>query len=341
MAGKRRLAMTDSYMSQELIIVIALALIFDFLNGMRDASNIVATMISSRAFSPRTALGIAAVAEFLGPFLFGVTVARTIGDEIAQSNVLTLGVILSALVGAIVWNLITWYFGIPGSSSHALIGGMVGAVLIAVGLGAIKLAGLYKVLIALFTSPVIGFIIGFIITRLIYFMVRNASPRVNDFFKNGQLVTALAMAFSHGTNDAQKTMGIITLSLVIAGMLPAFQVPFWVIAVSAAAIAIGTSLGGWRLIRTLGGKFYKIRPLHSFATQLSSAGVILAASLFGVPVSTSQVVSSAIIGVGSAERVSKVRWSVAEEIITAWVITIPASGLIAAVTYWVIVNIGK
>lgn len=327
-------------MSQELIIVIALALVFDFLNGMRDASNIVATMISSRAFGPRTALSITAVAEFLGPFLFGVTVARTIGDEIAQSEVLTLGVILSALVGAILWNLITWYFGIPGSSSHALIGGMVGAVTIAVGFGAIKLAGLYKVLIALFTSPVIGFIIGFLITRFIYVLVANASPRVNAVFKNGQLVTALAMAFSHGTNDAQKTMGIITLSLVIGGVLPAFQVPFWVIAVSAAAIAIGTSMAGWRLIRTLGGKFYKIRPLHSFSTQLSSAGVILAASLLGVPVSTSQVVSSAIIGVGSAERVSKVRWSVAEDIITAWLITIPASGLIAAVTYLVIVSFG-
>ena len=326
-------------MSQELLIVIALALIFDFLNGMRDASNIVATMIASRAFGPRTALGLAAVAEFLGPFLFGVTVARTIGDEIAQSDVLTLSVILSALVGAIAWNLITWYFGVPGSSSHALIGGMVGAVMTGVGFSAIKLAGLYKVLIALFTSPLIGFLIGFIITRLIYVLVRNATPKINDLFKNGQLVTALAMAFSHGTNDAQKTMGIITLSLVIGGVLPAFQVPFWVIAVSAAAIAIGTGLGGWRLIRTLGGKFYKIRPLHSFATQLSSAGVILAASLLGVPVSTSQVVSSAIIGVGSAERASKVRWSVAEEIMISWLITIPASGLIAAVTYWVVVSL--
>lgn len=328
-------------MSQELIIVIALALVFDFLNGMRDASNIVATMISSRAFGPRTALGIAAVAEFLGPFLFGVTVARTIGDEIVQSEVLTLTVILSALVGAIIWNLITWYFGIPGSSSHALIGGMVGAVMVGAGFGAIKLGGLYKVLIALFTSPLIGFIIGFMVTRLIYFFVRNASPRINDFFKNGQLVTALALAFSHGTNDAQKTMGIITLSLLIDGVLSAFQVPLWVIAASAAAIAIGTSLAGWRLIRTLGGKFYKIRPLHSFATQLSSAGVILAASFFGVPVSTSQVVSSAIIGVGSAERASKVRWSVAEDIITAWLITIPASGLLAAGTYWLLMNISR
>ena len=328
-------------MSRELILVIALALIFDFLNGMRDASNIVATMISSRAFSAATALGIAAVAEFLGPFLFGVAVAKTIGENIARSDVFTLGVIASALIGAIIWNLITWYFGLPGSSSHALIGGMVGAVLVKAGLDAIKFAGVGKVLVALVLSPPLGFLIGFLMTRLIYFLVRGATPRVNEWFKKGQLVTALAIAFSHGTNDAQKTMGIITLSLVIAGVLPAFQVPTWVIAVSAAAIAVGTSLGGWRLIRTLGGKFYKIRPLHSFATQLSSAGVILAASYLGVPVSTSQVVSSAIIGVGTAERASKVRWSVADEIVTAWLLTIPASGVIAAGTYWLIVSLGR
>ena len=328
-------------MSQELIIVIVLALIFDFLNGMRDASNIVATMISSRAFSPRTALGIAGIAEFFGPFLFGVVVAKTIGDEIVQSSVLTLEVIASALIGAIAWNLVTWYFGIPSSSSHALIGGMVGAVVAGAGISAIKFGGLYKVLIALFAAPLIGFIAGFVVTRLIYFLVRGATPRVNILFKSGQWLTALVMAFGQGTNDAQKTMGVIVLSLVISGVLPAFQVPLWVIAVSAATIAIGTSLGGWRLIRTLGGKFYKIRPLHSFSTQLSSAGVILAASLFGIPVSASQVVSSAIIGVGSAERMSKVRWSVAEEIIIAWLITIPASGLLSAGIYWLIVNVAK
>ena len=327
-------------MSQELILVIALALVFDFLNGMRDASNIVATMISSRAFSAGTALGIAAVAEFLGPFLFGVVVAKTIGDGIIQSDVLTLQVIMAALIGAIAWNLLTWYFGLPGSSSHALIGGMVGAVIAGAGWTAIKFDGLNIVLIALFTFPLIGFASGFLMTRLIYFLVRGATPRVNELFKRGQWLTALVMAFGQGTNDAQKTMGIISLSLVIGGVLPEFEVPFWVVAVSAAAIAIGTSLGGWRLIRTLGGKFYKIRPLHSFSTQLSSAGVILAASLFGVPVSASQVVSSAIIGVGSAERASKVRWSVAEDIIISWLITIPASGLLAAGVYWVIVKLG-
>jgi inorganic phosphate transporter, PiT family len=198
---------------------------------------------------------------------------------------------------------------------------------------------LYKVLLALFAFPLIGFVSGFLMTRLIYFLVRGATPRVNEVFKRGQWLTALVMAFGQGTNDAQKTMGIIALSLVIGGVLPEFQVPAWVVAVSAAAIAIGTSLGGWRLIRTLGGKFYKIRPLHSFSTQLSSASVILSASLFGVPVSASQVVSSAIIGVGSAERASKVRWSVAEEIMMSWLITIPASGLLAAGVYWLIVSL--
>jgi PiT family inorganic phosphate transporter len=328
-------------MSQELIVVIALALAFNLLNGIRDASNIVATMISSRAFSAGTALGLTAIAEFFGPFLFGVTVARTIGDEILQTDVLTLTVIAAALVGAIIWNLITWYFGLPGSSSHALIGGMVGAVIAGVGLRAIKLTGLYGALMALFTSPLIGFIIGFFITRIIYFLVRGATPRVNSVFKRGQLLTALALAFSHGTNDAPKTMGVITLSLVIGGVLPAFQVPFWVIAASSATIALGTSLAGWRLIRTLGGRLYKIRPLHSFATQLSSASVILAASFLGAPVSTSQIVSSAIVGVGSAERVSKVRWSVAEEIVTSWLITIPASSAIAAGVYWLLVSVAS
>jgi len=323
-------------MSPELIFVIILAVIFDFLNGIHDSSNIVATMIASRAFRPQAALALTATAEFLGPFLFGVTVAKTIGDEVAQSTALNLDVIVACLVGAIVWNILTWFFGIPSSSSHALIGGIVGAVMAGAGFNAIKLQGLEKVLIALFTSPLIGFAFGFVITRLIYFLARNATPNVNWFFKNGQFVTALGMAFSHGTNDAQKTMGIITLSLVISGYIPDFRVPFWVIAISASAIALGTALGGWRLVRTLGGKFYKIRPVHSFSTQLTSGIVILTASALGLPVSTSQVVSSAIIGVGSSERFGKVRWSVAQEIVTAWFITIPASALFSAGIYWLI-----
>ncbi|HEU0293172.1 MAG TPA: inorganic phosphate transporter [Anaerolineales bacterium] len=323
-------------MSQELVIVIGLAVLFDFLNGMRDASNIVATMISSRAFRPQTALALTAVAEFLGPFLFGVVVAKTIGADVVEPGVLTLQAIAACLIGAIIWNLITWFFGIPGSSSHALIGGLVGAVLMGAGPYAIKPAGLYKVLLALFASPVIGFLAGFVVIRLIYFLAQNATSRINELFSRAQFFTAIALGLSHGANDSQKTMGIITLSLVIAGALPAFQVPFWVIVVCAGAISLGAGFGGWRLIRTLGGKFYKIRPPHSFSTQLTSAFVIIGASLFGLPVSTSQVVSSAIIGVGASERFSKVRWSVAGDILTAWVITIPASALLAAGVYWLI-----
>ncbi len=323
-------------MSNELILVIILALVFEFLNGMRDSSNIVATMISSRAFHPQTALGMTAVAEFLGPFLFGVTVAKTIGSDIVDSHILTLDALAACLLGAVIWNLITWFFGIPSSSSHALIGGLIGAVFVSVGLGAIKFQGLYKVLIALFASPVIGFVVGFVILRTIMFMARNATPRINDLFKNGQFFTAVGLAFSHGTNDAQKTMGIITLSLIIGGHLSAFTIPFWVIFASASTMALGTALGGWRLIRTLGGKFYKIRPVHSFATQLTSALVILSASIIGLPVSTTQVVSSAIIGVGSSERFGKVRWSVAGDILTAWIVTIPVSALFSAGIYWLI-----
>lgn len=327
-------------MPLELFFVISLALLFDFLNGVHDSSNIVATMIASRAFRPGIALGLTAVANFLGPFLFGVAVATTIGDEVAQSNALSIEVIIACLVGAIVWNVLTWILGIPSSSSHALIGGMVGGVLAGAGFGAIKLRGLEKVIIALFASPLLGFFVGFLLTRLIHFLVRNAPIEINTFFKRGQLVTALAMAFSHGTNDAQKTMGIITLSLLIGGQIDRFQVPMWVVTLSAAAIGLGTALGGWKLIRTLGGRFYKIRPIHSFSTQMTSGAVILAASYLGLPVSTSQVVSSAIIGVGASESFGKVRWSVAEEIVTAWFITIPASALVSAGVYWVIMLLG-
>lgn len=323
----------------ELIIVIALALLFDFLNGIHDSSNIVATMISSRAFRPQTALTMTAIAEFLGPFLFGVAVARTIGDEVAQSSALTLHVITACLISAIAWNLLTWFLGLPSSSSHALIGGLVGAVAMGAGFSALKFDGLEKVLIALFISPLIGFALGFALLRSILFLARGATPRINEFFKRSQLVTALGMAFSHGTNDAQKTMGIITLSLVVGGVLPEFRVPLWVITLSAGAIALGTALGGWRLIRTLGGKFYKIRPVHSFASQFTSAIVILTASLFGGPVSTTQVVSSSIIGVGSAERLGKVRWSVAGDIVTAWIVTIPATALLSAGIYLLLTKI--
>ena len=323
-------------MTTLVIVVIVLALAFDFLNGIHDSSNVVATMISSRAFSPRVALGVTAVAEFSGPFLFGVAVAKTIGHEIVAAETISTLVLVAALASAIVWNLLTWYLGFPSSSSHALIGGLIGSVSMAAGFQAIQMAGIEKILLTLFTSPIIGFVVGFLVLRLIYILAWNATPRVNAFFKRSQMITGVALALSHGANDAQKSMGIITLALVIGGYLQEFTVPLWVIVMCAGMIAFGTSVGGWSLIRTLGGKFFKIRPVDGFAVQVASASVILTASLIGGPVSTTQVVSSAIMGVGAAERANKVRWHVAQEIITAWVLTIPASAAVGAGVYWLI-----
>jgi PiT family inorganic phosphate transporter len=320
-------------MSVTILAVIGLSLLFDFLNGIHDSSNVVATMLSSRALSPRFALGMTALANFLGPFVFGVAVATTIGHEIVAAEVINEKVLLAALVSAIGWNLLTWYLGFPSSSSHALIGGFIGAVVMGAGWQAIQLAGLEKILIALFTSPIIGFLVGYLILRVTLILSWNASPRINHFFRRSQVFTALALALSHGTNDAQKTMGIIALALVISGSQSVFHVPLWVVFACALMIGLGTALGGWRLIRTLGGKFYRIRPVDGFASQFASAAVILAASLFGGPVSTTQVVSSAIMGVGAAERPNKVRWGVAQEIVTAWVMTIPATALVAAGVY--------
>jgi len=316
-----------------LIVIVAIALAFDFLNGLHDSSNIVATMISSRALSPQKALGMTAVAEFAGPFLFGVAVATTIGSEVVDPDAVNSAVIIAALSGAIVWNLITWYFGWPSSTSHALIGGLIGAVAMAEGFDTIHLAGLQKVLIALFLSPILGLVFGYLVLKAIYFLARGATPGVNTLFKRAQWGTSLALALSHGTNDAQKTMGIIAMAMVTTGYVTEFQVPWWVITMSAGAIALGTLSGGWRLIRTLGGKFYKIRPVHAFGSQLTSAGIILGAALLGGPVSTTQVVSSAIMGAGSADRVSKVRWTVARDIAVAWVLTIPIAALLAAGLY--------
>lgn len=316
-----------------LFVLIGLALLFDYLNGFHDSSNIVATMISSRAMSPRQALSMSAVAHFAAPFLFGTAVAKTVGEEVVAPHSVTTEVIMAALLSAIVWNVLTWLLSIPSSSSHALVGGIVGAASLEAGLGVIRLDGLTKVVVALFFSPMAGLVVGYAFMKLVLFLVRGASPRVSLWFKRLQVLTALGLALSHGTNDAQKTMGIITMALVSSRCLPGFRVPWWVIGLSAGAIALGTASGGWRLIRTLGAKFYKIRPIHGFTTQAASAAVILGAALLGGPVSTTQVVSSAILGVGSGERVSKVRWGVAREIVLAWLLTIPASAAMAALLY--------
>jgi inorganic phosphate transporter, PiT family len=285
------------------------------------------------------ALWMTAVANFFGPFIFGVAVANTIGHEIVSADAINEEVLMAALISAIIWNILTWVLGFPSSSSHALIGGFMGAVIIDAGWQAIQIHGLEKVLIALLASPLIGFLIGFIMLRIILLLSWKASPRINRFFKRSQIVTALALALSHGTNDAQKTMGIITLALLTGGFINAFEVPVWVILLCAGMIALGTAVGGWKLIKTLGGKFYKIRPVDGFAAQLTSTAVILTASLLGGPVSTTQVVSSAIMGVGAAERVNKVRWKVAQDIATAWLLTIPVTALLAAGIYWVITHL--
>lgn len=326
-------------MDQNLLyVLITLAIIFDLSNGIHDSSNLVATMISSRAISPKSALFLASIANFVAPFIFGVSVAKTIGEDIVDPKTITLKIILAALLGAIIWNLITWYFGIPSSSSHALVGGFLGSVIIKYGFDMIKTEGIIKILIFLMISPILGLIFGYLFMRIILLLSKGASPKINIFFKKIQIVTTTALSLSHGTNDAQKTMGIITMALVTAKQLQEFIVPGWVIFISALAISLGTFFGGWKLIKTLGGKFYKIRPVHSFAAQLSSSFIILGAALLGGPVSTTHVVSSSILGVGSAERLSKVRWGVVKNIAMTWIITIPFSSLIAAGLYYIINN---
>jgi len=316
-----------------LVIFVAIALIFDFLNGFHDSANVVATAIASRALPPRYALLIAALADFTGPFLFGVAVATTIGDEVLASQAITIPVAMSALLSAIIWNIFTWWFGIPSSSSHALIGGFVGAAITGFGISVIRMAGLYKVLIGLFISPILGLLIGWIIMKLALALGRSTSPRINVFFRRSQWLTMITLGLSHGTNDAQKTMGVVTMGLVAFGVIPSFHVPAWVILVCASSISFGMVMGGWRLIKTMGGKFYRIRPVHAFSSQFASTTVILGSALFGAPVSTTQVISSTILGAGSAERIQKVRWGIAGQIVLAWIFTIPATGALGALFY--------
>jgi PiT family inorganic phosphate transporter len=322
-----------------LLIFIGIALTFDFLNGFHDSANVVASTIASKAMSPRVALSLSAMTNFLGPFLFGVAVATTIGTEVVTEEAVTVPTALAALLSAIVWNVVTWWFGIPSSSSHALIGGFVGAALIGFGSDAIQIEGLTKVLLALFVSPILGFILAYLILQFILFIGRGFSPRVNDYFRRGEWITTITLGLSHGTNDAQKTMGIMTFGLVAFGVLDEFIVPTWVIAASASAIALGTALGGWRLIRTMGAGFYRIRAVHAFSSQVASTAVILGAALLGGPVSTTQVISSSIVGAGSAERANMVRWGLAGQIAVAWLLTIPITVIMGGLFYLLLVAV--
>jgi PiT family inorganic phosphate transporter len=294
----------------------------------------VAAPIASRAIRPRQGLILAAIGSFIGPFLFGIAVATTIGTGITDPSNITLPVVVAATLSAVLWALFTWWRGIPSSSSHALIGGLVGAIIVSVGIEAINIAGLFRIGFALLVSPIAGLLAGFLLMRLTIFLVQGASPRINKSFKRGQLLSSFGLALSQGTNDAQKVMGIIAMGLVAEGLLPGFVVPIWVTLFSAIAVALGTALGGWRLIATLGYRIYKVRPVHGLVSQVSAASVILAASLSGGPISTTQVVSSSLMGAGSAERVSMVRWKVGYQMMAAWVITLPISCVLAAVFYY-------
>ena len=318
-----------------LCLVILAALVFDYINGFHDTANAIATCVSTRALSVRTAIIMAATLNFAGAMI-STKVAATIGKGIVDGSNITQMVVLAGIIGAIVWDLITWYYGLPSSSSHAIIGGIIGAVFAHAGLSAIKWGGLKMIILALILSPILGTAIGFVFMVIIYRVFRNSAPSgLNKNFRRLQVGSAALMAFSHGTADAQKSMGVITLALVSYGTLKTFAVPWEVMVACATAMAFGTAAGGWRIIKTVGSDFVKLQPVHGFCVETASAGVILGASAFGMPTSTTHVITSAILGVGLSKRLNAVNWNVAKRILIAWVLTIPASALVAYLTYQV------
>lgn len=313
-----------------LLLLITLALIFAFINGYRDSSSILAGVIASRGLPPRFALILSGIAEFIAPFFFGTAVARALTTDLVRPQGITIETIVVALAAALLWTLFAWSRGIPSSSSHALVGGILGAALIASGPGGVITGGLLKVLLALFLAPIAGIGAGFLAMHIILYLFRDATPRVNVLFQRLQILTMFGLALSHSANDAQKSIGMIVLGLLLAGQVDSFQVPFWVVLICAAAIAFGASRGDWRLMQTLGWKIYRIRPINALASQSASAGVIMVSSIIGAPVSTSQVISMALLGAGAAERVNKVRWQIGGDMLVTWVLTIPVTMLLAA-----------
>jgi phosphate/sulfate permease len=319
-----------------LVVIVAVALVFDYTNGFHDAANAIAVAVSTKALTPRVALGLAAVMNLVGA-LISTSVAKTVGEGIidAPEGSGGLEIVFAALIGAITWNLITWYFGLPSSSSHALIGGLVGAALAAS--HSVQWMGILdKVVIPMVLSPLIGFGLGYLfMLALLWTFRRRNAHRTERGFRHAQILSSAAMAFGHGTQDAQKTMGIITLALVTAGEIDTFEVPVWVIFASALAISLGTYSGGFRIIRTLGRRVIQLTPTGGFAAQTVASGVMIAtATVFAVPVSTTHITTTSIMGVGATRRLSAVRWGVAGNIVLAWVVTLPAAGAVAAVAYW-------
>jgi Phosphate/sulphate permeases len=317
-----------------LVVVILLAVVFDYINGFHDTANAIATSVATRALHPRQAIVMAAAFNFIGAFA-GTAVAKTIGSGLVQEGTTTQAVVIAALVGAIVWNLVTWSLGLPSSSSHALIGGLLGATLVGSGVGAFQIGGIVaKVLVPMIVSPLIGFAGAFGLMLAIYWIFRKARRRpLGRIFRRIQVISAGFMAFSHGSNDAQKTMGIVTLALFSAGVIPDVTVPVWVIVMAASALSLGTAIGGWRIMRTMGHRVADLEPVHGFVAETTSATILFTTAHFGIPVSTTHVISSAIMGVGSSRGPRGVRWGVAGNILVAWVVTIPATAGVAALTW--------
>jgi PiT family inorganic phosphate transporter len=321
--------------------LIAVALIFDYINGFHDAANSIATVVATRVLTPGQAVIWAAVFNFLAAFTFGTAVANTIGKGMIDITVVTPAVIFSGLAGAIVWDLITWYVGLPTSSSHALVGGYAGAAIAKAGFGALIVSGWTKTLIFIVLAPFMGMALALILSVLTLWMFRDFAPRrVDKIFRRLQLLSAAAYSLGHGTNDAQKTMGIIAGVLFTAGYLKAFAIPFWVIMAAHAAIALGTLTGGWRIVQTMGSKITKLQPFSGFAAETAGAATLFLASNLGIPVSTTHTITGAIVGVGSIHRMSAVRWGVARQIVWAWLLTIPAAAFVAALTYHLLVLFG-
>jgi len=325
-------------MGAMLVVVVFLALAFDYINGFHDTANAIATSVSTRALTPKRAVILAAGFNLIGA-LYSTGVAQTIAKDIIAPKFVTQEVVIAALLSAIIWNLLTWYMGIPSSSSHAIIGGMSGAAVASVGFSVLQWHGLGKIFAALIFSPIIGMILGFTIMKLLAFIFAHSTPsRVNHGFKKMQIFSAGLLAFNHGSNDAQKSMGIITMALIAAGLQAQTDIAphLWVKLSCALAMSLGTAAGGWKIIHTMGGKIFKLEPINGFAADLSSSIVIWSATVFPglhLPVSTTHVVSGSIMGVGSAKRVSAVRWGVAQQMLVAWVVTIPTTSLLAALFY--------
>ena len=332
------------FLQEFIIFTIILALFFDFINGFHDSANAISTVVATKVLTPIRAVGMAAVGNLIGPVFFSTAIAATMGKGIIElkgvAPTILVTLIFSALVGAIIWDLITWYIGLPISSSHALVGGLVGGGLAALGSGSIISSGVEKVVVFMIVSPIIGMVAAFILTTFVIRAFYRVSPtRINRYFKTLQLFSAFFYSVTHGTNDAQKTMGIITVLLVAYGSLQTFNVPLWVILAAHISISLGTFFGGWRIVKTMAQKITKLRPYQGFCAETSGGLVLASMAALGVPVSTTHVISSSIMGVGATDKLSAVRWGIARKIVGAWILTIPASAIMSFTTYFIISGI--